>query len=256
MTQRPATRKDGGPWDVVHYCWFRQSRTEYMAAAQSSELLHWALQCGVSPELAVRLTRLVADEVRHAAMCHELYLHVGGPPQQVPLQPRQLRHQDDPDAPMVWRAVTASVELACEETVALPVFRARERNATDPKAAEVIAIILRDEATHRRLGWDLVDEFITLLGQDAVRAWARPRIPFWLRTYLLAEVSKKERVYTPNQLAVGLIDRREHWQLMVDCVREQVIPRFQKRGLLEDDATFEELQAELRAQRAQAQPQA
>ena len=44
------------------------------------------------------------------------------------------------------RAVNAAGQLAIEESVSLPVFATRLRNATDDKVREVVARIHRDEA--------------------------------------------------------------------------------------------------------------
>lgn len=229
----------------VQKTWWRQSRTEYTAAALVAEMTHWLVALGVSPDLLVRATRVVSDEVRHATICRELFLHVGGSPEPVPLSPAALAHGDDPGAPIHLRAITAAGELACEESVALVVFRMRLDNATDPVAREVCEVILRDEATHRAFAWEVLDELIRMQGQDRVRAWVRPRVAWWLRIYLGAQLRDREPVYPPEDLAYGLIDRRAHWTAMRQCVETDVIPRFKERGLIEEDVDARQLIAEL-----------
>lgn len=233
----------------VRKSWLRQSRTEYTAAALVSEMTHWMLQLGVSPDLVYRATRVVRDEVRHATICHALYQHVGGT-DTVAMRPRQLAHQDDPGEPIHLRCITAAGELACEESVALQVFRMRLDNARDPMAREVCEVILRDEATHRAFAWELLDELIRMQGVDAVRTFARPRLAWWLRIYLGAVLRDKEPVYAPEALAFGMIDRRAHWTAMRQTVEDDVIPRFRERGLLEADADGEALLGELAALKA------
>lgn len=231
--------------NVVQYTWHRQSRTEYTAAALTAQLCHWLVVMGLSPDTLDRCTAVVADEVRHAAICHAMYLHVGGTQDQVSIVPESLWHADDPQAPVPWRAVSAVAGLACEESVALPVFKTRVRNATDPLALETVEAILRDEARHRAFAWDVLDELAELLGHEPVRAWVRPRIAWWLRIYLTAELRDDEPVYSAEELGFGLIDRREHWALMRACVEEVVIPRFQQRGLLEASIDGDALKTEL-----------
>ncbi|MCB9546118.1 MAG: ferritin-like domain-containing protein [Myxococcales bacterium] len=231
----------------VQRTWFRQARTEYTAASLVAEMTHWLIRLGVGPDLLVRATRVVSDEVRHATICRELYVHVGGDPGPVALNPRALAHADDPDAPTHLRAITAAGELACEESVALTVFRMRLENARDPMAREVCEVILRDEATHRVFAWDTLDALTALVGQEATRAWVRPRIAWWLRTYLGAKLRPVEPTFPPEDLAFGLIDRRAHWAAMRQTVEAQVLPRFQSRGLLEAEATPAMLIAELEA---------
>ncbi len=233
----------------VRKTWQRQSRTEYTAAALVSEMTHWMLQLGVSPDLVYRATRVVRDEVRHATICHALYQHVGGA-EPIGLTPKQLSHQDDLGRPIHQRCITAAGELACEESVALQVFRMRLDNATDPMAREVCEVILRDETTHRAFAWELLDELIRMQGLEAVRAFARPRIAWWLRIYLGAVLRDEEPVYPPEALAFGVIDRRAHWTAMRRTVEDDVIPRFRERGLLEADADGESLLLELRALQA------
>lgn len=235
------------PTDPVLRCWFRQSRTEYMAAAFTSEMTHWLIQIGVPPELLHRATQVVSDEVRHSELCHELYLHAGGQPRQVPVKVGMLRHGDDLGAPIHLRAITAAGELACEESVALPVFRKRYDNATDPTAARIVGTILRDEASHRAFAWDLLAALIDMYGLGTVRDWARPRIAWWLRIYIRARLEDAPQAYTEAQIGMGLIQRREHWALMKACVATDVIPRFQKLGLLEPETDMATLEAEWRA---------
>jgi hypothetical protein len=117
---------------------------------------------------------------------------------------RLFPHADDPDADISLRALTAAGELACEESVAVAVFRARLANARDPMAREVVEIILRDEANHRAFAWDLIDELIGLLGHARARAWTQPRVAWWLRVYLRARLEQQVERYTPAQL--GLLD--------------------------------------------------
>ncbi|HND28914.1 MAG TPA: ferritin-like domain-containing protein [Myxococcota bacterium] len=231
----------------VQQAWLRQSRTEYTAAALVAEMTHWLLVLGVNPDLLVRSSRVVRDELRHAAICRELYLHAGGPDEPVALSPQQLIHGDDRGAPLQQRAITAAGELACEESVALGVFRMRLENARDPVAQEVCTVILRDEATHRAFAWDLVDELIRMQGVEEVRRWARPRLGWWLRIYLRATLRPDEPTYPPGELAYGLIDRRQHWTAMRRTVEEDVLPRFRERGLLEEGVTGDDLKAELEA---------
>jgi hypothetical protein len=233
--------------DPVLRQWLRQSRTEYMAASLISEMTHWLITLGVNPELLVRARRVVSDEVRHATICRELYLHAGGPPAPVELDPRQLSHRDDPEAPLHLRALTAAGELACEESVALAVFRLRLANATEPMAREVCEIILREEATHRTFAWDTLDALVQMVGKATAREWVRPRLAWWLRIYLGATLREQEPVYSARALGFGLVDRREQWAAMRATVTSDLLPRFKKRGLLEDEADAELLAGELEA---------
>lgn len=231
----------------VQHAWLRQSRTEYTAAALVAEMTHWLVVLGVNPDLLVRSSRVVSDEIRHAVICRELYLHAGGSPEPVALSPQQLIHGDDRGASMQHRAITAAGELACEESVALGVFRMRLENARDPMAQEVCTVILRDEATHRAFAWDLLDELIRMQGVEEVRAWARPRLAWWLRIYLGATLRPNEPTYPPEELAYGLIDRRQHWTAMLRTVEEDVIPRFRECGILEEGVDAMALKAEMEA---------
>lgn len=190
---------------------------------------------------------MVRDEIRHATICRELYVHVGGGSDPIPLDQTRLQHLSDKGAPMLSRAITAAGQLACEESVALGVFSLRLQNATDAVAREVCTVILRDEATHRAFAWALLDELVRLEGHAEARAWIRPRLPVWLRTYLRADVSPSEPTIPSEDLAYGLIERRAHMAGMHDTVDSDVIPSFKERGLLEVEATRASLLIELQA---------
>lgn len=232
--------------NVAQYTWHRQARTEYMAAALTAQACHWMLRCGLSPDTLTRSTRVVADEVRHSAQCHELYLLAGGDPAPLPIADAQLSHADDPDAELPERLLTAVGELAVEESVALAVFRLRLANATQPRVREVVSGILTDEAFHRAFAWDVLDELVEHLGLPRVRAWVRPRLAWWVRIYATTELRPDEPVFTVDELGFGLIDRRRHWAAMAATVRNVVLPRFRRRGLLEDGVGLPELRQELR----------
>lgn len=235
---------------IVQATWLRQARTEYAAASLVAEMTHWLIALGLGPDLLVRATRVVSDEIRHATICRELYVHAGGATDAVELTPRQLRHADDANAPMHLRAITAVGELACEESVALGVFRMRLDNATDPVAEDVCRVILRDEATHRVFALDALDALVDLLGHDVVRNWVRPRLAWWLRIYLGATVRPDEPKVPERALAFGVLDRAPHWLAMQQTVADDVIPQLQRRGLLEPEATSATLRAELAVLRA------
>ena len=256
MASSPPALTFPEPWELPpeQYTWLRQARTEYMAAALTSQMLHWLVMLGVSPDTLARGARLVADEVRHSTQSYELYRVAGGVERAVAAPPTMLMHGDDPDADIVWRAVTAVGELAVEESVALPVFALRARNARHPRVREVVEGIHRDEAFHRAFAWDVLDELTEALGVVAVRAWVEPRIAWWVRVYLLAEMTDDEPVYDERQLGLGLIDRREHWAAMRACVAEVVRPRFHKRGLVDPARTADAIEAELRAAGADLRP--
>lgn len=234
------------PW--AHYTWLRQSATEYMAAGQTAQLLHWLILLGVSPDTLTRCARVVSDEVRHSTDCYRLYEHVGGPPRAVPAPPSHLHHADDPDADVVWRAVTALGQLAVEESVALPVFQLRVRNARDPEVRSVCEGILRDEAFHRAFAWDALEELTEALGPPAMNAWVAPRLGWWLRVYLLEAPTPGDVVFTEDDLAVGLIDREEHWSVMRGAVDAVILPRFRRLGLCGVAVDAAALTHELRAQ--------
>jgi len=236
------------------FTWLVQSRNEYGAAAVMAQLTHWLVALGMSPDSIQRATRLINDEVLHAKLCRGVYLAAGGEERPVVLVDEALSHYDDPDAPIVWRAVTAAGELAVEETVALPVFQARQRAATHAEPVAAVKQIIKDEAFHRAFGWDLYDEFIERLGVEAVRAWSRPRLGWWLRAYLLAHPGDDEPVYSDEQMAWGLIQRRDHWNLMRQCVDEVVLPRFRKRGILEEGVDADELERQTLASRGHIIP--
>jgi hypothetical protein len=236
------------------YAWLRQARTEYTAAALTGQLLHWLIVLGLSPETLQRGSRVVGDEVEHARLSHELYLLCGGADEAWVLNPALLWHSDDPEAPISHRALTAAGQLAVEESIALPVFAARLRNAKHPRAREVNERIHRDEAFHRAFAWDVLDEITGIMGVDTARSWVRPRLAWWMRVYLRASLRDSEPTWTAQQLGMGLIDRVEHWTLMKACIEEVVIPRFVKRGLLEKGVTGSDLLGELRVEGTEEVP--
>ncbi len=87
-----------------------------------------------------------------------------------------------PSEPLGRRALAAAFqEFAVHETLALECFKAMAKADLEPVVRRAVDRIVRDEARHRRLGWELVRALLALTGE---RAWLESLAPAAIRGVL------------------------------------------------------------------------
>ena len=136
--------------------WRARIAAEYTSAAITQQLVLWLIQAGAPPDLIDAGLAIVADELVHSRMSHEVYAAAGGtaPPA---IDRTQLGLPRSPD-PLERDILRTAVRVFClGETVAVPLFSHLRAGCTEPLAKDALDRILRDEDRHRDFGWDLLD---------------------------------------------------------------------------------------------------
>lgn len=194
----------------IRATWTRRAAAEYRSAAITTHLLHWFLQIGLAPRLLARVHGVVADELEHADLSRSILHAAGG--EGVGVVRDTLSVGAAPDEGIERRALLGALsELALHESVALEVFRAQLAAPLVPLVRAATERIVRDEARHRRLGWEVVR---ALLDGGGDRDWLRGWVP-----RALAEL---EAGYTGGQ-EVDEVERA--WGLLGAAARTAAVAR-------------------------------
>jgi len=211
--------------------WRNRVRAEYGSAGLAAQAVHWMIQCGF-PEAQVAVgLRIVQDELDHARLSHDVVVDQGGADEPMSLDIRATA------SPTAAEGVLASLvdsmlrNFCLGETFAVPLFHAMRKTTTIPTARLALDRILRDEAVHRAFGWDALDVLVEIDG-PGVRARAQAKVPEMLTWFQQAYGSAASQVeITELERSCGLITGEEYAEIYQSCLREQIRPRFARRGI-------------------------
>ena len=201
---------------------------EYRSAALTAQVLHWSVVAAFPEELLHTLLRVVRDELDHATLSHECLVALGGADVPIPLDAEALAETADG---VLGGLVDSVLKNFClGETFAVPLFDAMRRGATHPAVRPVITRVLQDEAIHRQLGWDLLDEL--LLRGPGVRDRVEQRLPGWLAAFREAYAPEADgEPLTDEERAAGLLDLSRYREVFWTTVRGDVARQLERRGL-------------------------
>lgn len=216
--------------------WRARIAAEYTSAAVTQHLVLWLIQAGAPPDLIDAGLAIVADELVHSRMSHDVYVAAGGtePPA---LDRGQLGLQRTSDL-LEHDILRVAVRVFClGETVAVPLFNHLRARCSEPAARAALDRILVDEVRHRDFGWDLLDWLlVSPLG---------PEVPARVTRSLPAMLAELEATYgagneavagddgamTDAERAWGLAPPREYAEILARTVERDYRPRFEARGI-------------------------
>ena len=214
--------------------WRARIAAEYTSAAITQHLVLWLIQAGAPPDLIDAGLAIVADELAHSRLSHEVYVAAGGdrPPaldrEQLGLARVHDRLEHD--------ILRVAVRVFClGETVAVPLFRHLREPCTQPAAKAALDRILRDEVRHRDFGWDLLDWLLTI--DDDVPVRVANALPGMLadleRSYGTGNeaVATDDGAITDGDRAWGLAAPRDYAEILARTIERDFIPRFAARDI-------------------------
>ncbi len=219
--------------------WRARIAAEYTSAAITQHLVLWLIQAAAPPELIDAGLEIVADELAHSRLSHEVYTTAGGldPPAidraQLALDRADPRLEDD--------ILRIAVRVFClGETVAVPLFRHLREHCSEPVARAALDRILRDEVRHRDFGWDLLDWLMACVGDDHVIARVHAELPGMFAelqaTYGTSNdaIADDDGVISDADRAWGLAAPRDYAGILARTVDRDYRPRFAARGITLD----------------------
>jgi hypothetical protein len=210
--------------------WRARIAAEYGSAAITQELTLWLIQLGAPPDLIDAGLAIVADELAHSRLSHEVYEAAGG--REPPAIDRATLALPRAERPVL----AATVRVFClGETVAVPLFRHLRERCTEARARAALDRILRDEVRHRDFGWDLLD-WCCQVEPDAP-AWVTAQLPAMLADLEAGygrdnpTVAGDDGAITEAERAWGLAPPREYATILAQTIETAFRPRFTARGI-------------------------
>jgi len=215
--------------------WRARVAAEYGSAAITQHFVLWLMQAGAPPDLIDAGLAIVADELVHSRMSHEVYVAAGGsdPPAIDQSTLGLVRRRDA----LLDDVLATCLRVFClGETVAVPLFKHLREPCSEPSARAALDRILRDEVRHRDFGWDVLDWLITI---DAarVRAFAKDALPKMFDDLRAsygednAAVARDDGAMTDGERAWGLAPPREYAEILARTMDREWKPRFSAREI-------------------------
>jgi hypothetical protein len=216
--------------------WRARIAAEYTSAAITQELVLWLIQAGAPPDLIDAGLAIVADELAHSRLSHEVYVAAGGtePPAIDRDQLGLVRGHERLELDIL----RAAVRVFClGETVAVPLFAHLREHCTQSHARAALDRILRDEVRHRDFGWDLLDWLCATSIGDQVPALVAEQLPAMFgeleRSYGAGNpaVAGDAGDMTAAERAWGLAPPREYAEILAQTIEKDYRPRFAAREI-------------------------
>jgi hypothetical protein len=214
--------------------WRARIAAEYTSAAITQNLVLWLIQAGAPPDLIDAGLAIVADELAHSRLSHEVYVAAGGdmPPSldRDHLGLQRMHEQLEHDI------LRVAVRVFClGETVAVPLFRHLREPCTQTAAKAALDRILRDEVRHRDFGWDLLDWLLSTSDDVSTRVAAQLPVMFreLERSYGLGNeaVAADDGTITDDDRSWGLAPPRDYAEILARTFERDFIPRFAARDI-------------------------
>lgn len=214
--------------------WRERIAAEYTSAAITQHLVLWLIQAGAPPDLIDAGLAIVADELVHSRMSHEVYVAAGG--SEPPALDRDRLGLARTDPRLELDILRVAVRVFClGETVAVPLFSHLRATCVEPVAKAALDRILRDEVRHRDFGWDLLDWLLFLDESLAeVVAAALPSMFAELEhVYGNANeaIAEDDGQMTDEERRWGLAPPRDYAQILARTFDRDYRPRFDARGI-------------------------
>jgi len=231
------TQNTGEPTERVREEWRARIAAEYTSAAITQQLVLWLIQAGAPPDLIEAGLAIVADELVHSRMSHEVYTLAGGtePPA---IDRTQLGIARSHEV-LEHDILRAAVRVFClGETVAVPLFKHLRERCTEAPARAALDRILRDEVRHRDFGWDLLDWLCASPIGDQVPKLVAQQLPAMFveleHSYGTGNptVADDTGEMTDAERAWGLAPPREYAEILAQTIEKDYRPRFSARGVV------------------------
>ncbi|HEX5063432.1 MAG TPA: ferritin-like domain-containing protein [Kofleriaceae bacterium] len=226
-----------GATERVREEWRARIAAEYTSAAITQQLVLWLIQAGAPPDLIDAGLAIVADELVHSRMSHEVYTLAGGT--EPPAIDRTQLGISRGNEMLELDILRAAVRVFClGETVAVPLFKHLRERCTQPSARAALDRILRDEVRHRDFGWDLLDWLCASPLGDRVPELVSQQLPA-----MFAELEQSYGTGNPTvagdsgemteaERAWGLAPPREYAAILAQTIEKDYRPRFAARGVV------------------------
>ncbi|MCA9670296.1 MAG: ferritin-like domain-containing protein [Myxococcales bacterium] len=165
------TRHDEALLAQARAVWQNRVETEFRSTQIMNRFVAEVLGAGDPIDVYAGALDLVADEVKHTALCAGVVRALGG----VPRFPDPPRLTDPPrflEAPMVERALTTAISMvAINETLSVGYVTDLAERCSDPVIKAVLDATCGDEEGHQDFGWSYVEQSLSRFEPSTLKDW-------------------------------------------------------------------------------------
>jgi hypothetical protein len=213
--------------------WLRRMESEHRSTSVFSALCGQLMEAGASIDMESIVLRMAQDELRHAAVCAETVVLMGGDAicrVRVPVAPLAV-HRDASREECAMRNVVYGCCLS--EMVNCARFVDAIDTMSDPLSIDVTRQLLSDEALHGQFGFHYLDAWSTYLD-------ANPGVRTTMARYLRFAFAVLERdlsgrdmaplTLNDDERALGIPDPRRVQEVFYTTVEGAIVPSLERYG--------------------------
>jgi len=220
--------------------WSQRFLTEFRSVQVMHRFLGELLATGEPLEVYAGAVELVADEIRHMALCADLLRALGAPVNWP--EPQELTKKAEfRAAPPIQRALATAISmLVVNETLSVAYVRDLHARCDQPTVKALLAATVEDEAGHEDFGWEYVAKSLQRFPSDSLPMWRQI-----VQDALHPQRSAAERIVTglPEEKRTleawpdmerarwGLFSPERQALLCLQTIRTGLVPRLTKLGL-------------------------
>jgi hypothetical protein len=207
--------------------------SEYRSTSVFSGLAAQLMEAGASLDAVAVVLRMAQDEIRHAELCGQVVLALGGEPR---IEPKDVapipRH---PDCGPEERALRNVVYGCClSEIVNTARFVDTLDTMTDPYLRDVTRELLSDEVLHGQFGFHYVEVWRDWLAEhpDVRASLGRYlRHAFAVFEQQLSGADAPPKALSPDERAIGLPDPARLPETFYQTVTGAIVPGLERLGI-------------------------
>lgn len=229
---------------LVHearHAWLDRFQSEFRSTQVMTRFMTEVLGAGDPIDIYAGGVDLIADEVRHTALCAGMCRALGIQPR----FPEPVALQDPPQflaAPMGERALHTAISMvAINETLSFGYISDLRARCEEPTVRAVLNATVEDEEGHQDFGWVYIEKSLQRFPKSTLSAW-RHLVQLVLKTHLdqaqpiLAEIPPEKATLDAwpdtESVALGVFSRQRQALLFDKTYREAVEPRLRSLNLL------------------------
>lgn len=210
----------------------RAAFQEYRTGASCAVTLEAMMSARAPVDLCAMCARFPLEELAHAELFARLAAEVGGG---VPLiyDPEQFVPKPAAGMSALERTAALALQVFCiGETFSIPLLRAAAQSATEPLPALVLRRILKDEATHGRFGWLLLDWALPLLDAQGIQAQEHLRtLAHTTLAQIIQSTEELERSPVEDAAGLGFLPAAQYAALAAETLDKDVVAPLRARGI-------------------------